>query len=652
MNKVILKIPYGIQYISQWKDYCYPKGKIIVDKGVTGCGYTEYCLNNDVPLVLCSPRRILLENKRDQHAADTNILYLENGIHDFNDVVGFQEIVKDHLAHCTLRVDPLTPKFMITYDSLYYLVEVLKNLGRLGNFSFVVDEFQSIFLDAFFKPSVEFDFVEILKNCPNVLYLSATPMMEKYLDKISEFRNLPYQVLDWSESGYIECVKIYRKIIKSIPKECAEIINNFRSGQFPTIQKDGRVYESKEAVFYVNSIKEIGKILKTAALAPEEINILCANDSLNQKKLNQVSRSLGYKVRQGQGFKIGKVPLPGEPRKMFTICTKTVYIGADFYSDCASSYVFADPNLQCLALDISLDLPQIVGRQRDKSNPFKNNVEMFYRILRFEEIEDRQAFDLLQIARLNESDMFLNIYRKDLANDPSKQALMRKYAETFISVDRYSSNFVSISKATNEPVYNTFIELAHERAWEVSQRDYQDSINVTRALIGAGFITNNSEKADNEVVANFYQIFNRLSLYQDKLKYYCDFMDKGYSPRIVLQINTKLDDPTYEKYYGIFGSAGCRARQYIKIRLEEDVRNISKINQDEYINALKGTFVVGQSYSKQFIKCTLGNLYKNYSVTSNPKASDLGQWFELEDCKVKDSNKKWVNGFKIVSLKS
>ena len=60
LKKSILKVPFGINYISEWKDYVIPSGHYIVDKGVTGCGYTEMCLTNNLNVVLCSPRRLLL----------------------------------------------------------------------------------------------------------------------------------------------------------------------------------------------------------------------------------------------------------------------------------------------------------------------------------------------------------------------------------------------------------------------------------------------------------------------------------------------------------------------------------------------------------------------------------------------------------------
>ena len=49
-------IPKGIEYIGDWngyklEDYQFPH---ILNKVLTGCGYTEYCIRNDQPLVLTS----------------------------------------------------------------------------------------------------------------------------------------------------------------------------------------------------------------------------------------------------------------------------------------------------------------------------------------------------------------------------------------------------------------------------------------------------------------------------------------------------------------------------------------------------------------------------------------------------------------------
>ena len=63
-NKII--VPKGIRYINEWKEFSLPNEVCIIDKQITGCGFTEYCLTNQDNVILCSPRKILLENKAEQ----------------------------------------------------------------------------------------------------------------------------------------------------------------------------------------------------------------------------------------------------------------------------------------------------------------------------------------------------------------------------------------------------------------------------------------------------------------------------------------------------------------------------------------------------------------------------------------------------------
>ena len=74
-------------------------------------------------------------------------------------------------------------------------------------------------------------------------------------------------------------------------------------------------------------------------MKPEETTIICSSKSDNIKKLDELSRQTGMK------FKIEEIPGKGEPHKMFTFCTSTVYVGADFYSTNAYSFIFANPKV-------------------------------------------------------------------------------------------------------------------------------------------------------------------------------------------------------------------------------------------------------------------------------------------------------------------
>ena len=636
MNKKIIKVPNtGIKYISEWIDYDLPRGHVIVDKGVTGCGYTEYTLTNNLPTVLCSPRKLLLENKSEQHQGDINILYLKNEIKDINDINKLKNKVRNHIFLCDEENLPI--KFLVTYDSSHYIIDILKELNLLQDFYFIVDEFQSIFLDAYFKSSVEFDFVEYLQDCPNVLYLSATPMLDKYLEKVDTFKNLPFYEIDWSETSVVENIIIKRKFAASLGSECIKIIKQYLEGKFPsTFTSDGKIVFSTEAVFYFNSISDIIRVINKTNLSPSQVNIICADDGNNQNKLSKI------------GHSIGKIPLRNEKNKMFTFCTKTAYIGADFYSDCASSYVFADPNIKSLALDISLDLPQIVGRQRNRENPFKNNIVIFYKTKRKDDKDlTEEEFKKTQEERRKLTEELLEFYKK--GNNIQKTGYIQKLRDS-IEISKYENDFISISKKTGEPVYNSFIDIANERSWEVSQKDYQDKISVTKSLESlASNISEYKSDLEKEVQDFLDNKFYKTGIFREKMKMYCEFMDKHNGNKEVSNmIYFKIKDPKYRKYYNFYGTSGCSAKKYQEKNLELGMIDVSK--ESELSSVVHKKFQVNSRYTLKEIKLVLQDIYRDLGITSKPKATDLEKYYNLSSVLITESSGKRTRGYLLGSL--
>ena len=637
MNKIIQKVPSGrdIKYISDWQEYSLPTGHCIVDKGVTGCGYTEYTLTNNLPTVLCSPRKLLLENKSEQHQNDLNILYLKNEIKDINDINKLKNKIRNHIFLCDEENLPI--KFLVTYDSSHYIIDILRELNLLSDFYFIIDEFQSIFLDAFFKSEVENDFVEYLQECQNVLYLSATPMLDKYLEKVDTFRDLPFYEIDWSETGVVENIIIQRKFAASLGSDCIKIIKQYLEGKFPsTFTKDSKIVFSTEAVFYFNSISDIIRVINKTGLTSNQVNIICADDKENKDKLSKI------------GHSIGKIPLKNEKNKMFTFCTKTAYIGADFYSDNASSYVFADPNIKSLALDISLDLPQIVGRQRNRENPFKNNIVIFYKTKRkdYKDLTEEE-FKKTQEERKDSTDTILTGFNK-LSIKEQKEYI--KKLRDSIEVSKYSDDYVSISKKTGKPVYNSFIEISQERGWEVSQKDYQDKISVTKSL--ESLTSNISEYQSNlekEVQDFLDNKFYKTGIFREKMKMYCEFMDKYQGNKEVSDIiYFKIKDPKYRKYYNFYGTKGCKSKGYFEDKLKLGMIDTSK--SDELFSAIHNKFKAGEKYTLKEIKSVLQDIHRDLGITSKPKATDLDKYFGLSSVLITESSGKRTRGYLLKNL--
>ena len=68
MKKHLIEVPINVRYISEWEDFdnSILQGHSIINKTITGCGFTHYTLTNNIPTILCSPRKFLLENKYEQ----------------------------------------------------------------------------------------------------------------------------------------------------------------------------------------------------------------------------------------------------------------------------------------------------------------------------------------------------------------------------------------------------------------------------------------------------------------------------------------------------------------------------------------------------------------------------------------------------------
>ena len=75
MKKEKINVPKGIRYISEWVGFSLPENPCILNKQLTGCGFTKYCITNSEDVILCSPRKVLLENKEKQHPG---VLYVKN----------------------------------------------------------------------------------------------------------------------------------------------------------------------------------------------------------------------------------------------------------------------------------------------------------------------------------------------------------------------------------------------------------------------------------------------------------------------------------------------------------------------------------------------------------------------------------------------
>ena len=181
-----MKAPLNATFLSDFMDFL--PGHCILNKTITGCGFTHYPLTNNIPTILCSPRKFLLENKHEQHP-DTTYLVVnlgekvlsvdgsfdekpsrklreveEESLDDLKIINEIKSSLNGYLFNSAIKGQ--VPKILVTYDSLRHILETIYEIdpNLINQFQVVVDEFQSIFSDSAFKADTEVSFVDYLQK--------------------------------------------------------------------------------------------------------------------------------------------------------------------------------------------------------------------------------------------------------------------------------------------------------------------------------------------------------------------------------------------------------------------------------------------------------------------------------------------------------
>ena len=651
-------VPRGIRFISElgtdFRFYKLPV-KCIINKQLPGCGFTEYCLRGPENVILCSPRKMLLKNKKDQHGRDVYLVVnelekevaidkdlskidksqifmekMDEIVHGKDTVYNrLMNEIKDYLNERKYLGDK-PAKILVTYDSYRIVKDILESLGIFQSFYTIIDEFQTILHDSKFKSDTELEFLDILKQSHSALFVSATPMLEEYLNMLDEFDGLPYINMDWASQDPTRVLKPSLKVLtmKSVGTKLPEIIDSYKSGNFESAVRMVNGYPTRvisdEAVFYVNSVNHITSIIKKCDLQPEEVNILCSNTPENLKRIQK---------RLGKGFTIGDVPLKGVKPKMFTFCTRTVYLGADFYSTCARSFIFSDSNIDSLAVDISEDLPQILGRQRLFKNPWKNEAIFYYRSTCDYRKISQEEFDKEIERKKRSTNNLLSAFSTAL--DDAKYDLAKTYQKNTKSYN-YKDDYIAVNEhrgGTLIPVLNNLVLVNEIRAFRIQQIDYKDRFTVFSTIHN----TLSSDDIINQKVSEFLREYQKLGTFKSKLKYLCEY---GFSDEVAGIVLDQIGEhDNIKSYYISLGSQKLRALGYDKYKIEKEL-GIVTFSYELLESSIYSEFKVGDKLTLSSIKDRLDYLYKSISYTATPKATDLEKFFEIKNSSIYEDGKK------------
>ena len=334
---------------------------------------------------------------------------------------------------------------------------------------------------------------------------------------------------------------------------------------------------------------------------------------------------------------------------MFTLCTRTVYLGADFYSDNARTFIISDANVESMAVDISLDLPQILGRQRLKDNPWKNEATIYIDVKnQDDEVASPEDFKRMIDAKIDRTRTFLEAYN-NFDNEQDKSNLIDGY-QVIVDVDYYRLSYLSLNRHAGKqvvPMFNNLAMVAEQRAFDIQQIDYADHFSVFSKISEIGTIDNR-----DKILADIEKRFNEAENFYQKMKVLCEEdLSDSYLRELVLE---SIPNP-FKKYYIVLGPDVLKRLSYNNSLIKKEYDNASlKIKDSNFTNTLKdkilNQFIVGEKYDLAYIKLELSNIYEEVGLQKKAKASDIQEWIEVKKTQFR-ANGKVVNGFELLKIK-
>jgi len=620
-----ITMPKGYRYMSQNKDYLLRvlplDNKFLLNKSIPGCGGTSMFLESDIPIVLISPRVQVLKEKHNY--------YNHNGLQTFLFYTEFTNAKKREEEISKLMMDlnkyvsesSTPPKILVTLDSASKVLDILENMRWQNKFLYVVDEFQCLMGDARFKGSIDMNFlIQIDKRVKRICYLSATPIPEQYLENIVQFKGISHYKLNWDPEVLVEPIirEIQMKKAESPEKICGNIITDYREKGFfaRKLLPDGTIAYSNEICIFLNDVKSITSIINTNGLTPKEVTILCSESRRSDLPSGFVNGDLTINKYNPQN-------------KPFTFCTKASFEGVDFYSTNAITYIFIDGTKEWQTLDILLDIPQILGRQRLDVNPFKHDATIYYRTKPV--VEDENEFWKKQGDMMIESQDILAEFQSD--PQKRKERTIQLYKDMRPDA-KFRDNYIDLINDGNGITLgiNSLVQASTLNMWILRNHYYANSFQLLQT-IQEGVQMNKRPDEIKEFERLYYNIHH-----SKQFELYATFRleHPGLEPFL---IQNPFIKPEFHIWFDKLDFNKLKKLKFNEEEVERTYKELLQLNP--IIEVCRKEFNVGELYTKLSVKSKLQKIYNNFDlVGKNAKATDLLEYCKVEERWYSDGGKR------------
>lgn len=344
-----------------------------------------------------------------------------------------------------------------------------------------------------------------------------------------------------------------------------------------------------------------------------------------------------FQCLMGDAVFKGNTDMSNPVNKPFTFCTKASFEGVDFYSTNAITYVFINAGKEWQTLDIMLDIPQILGRQRLDINPFRHDATVYYKTK--PGCLSQDEFRAQQQMMEQESEKFIDDFNN--ASPAMKERLIklvRDKADDKKFVDDYVDVFQVNGQATLG--INHLVQVAKWNQWHQRSHYYTNSCQLT-ASIRSAVKMNVKPQAVKDFEAWYYSAPEK-----DRLKGYSDF--RNANPQFDgLLLQNPFIDQRYHEWYGVLGYDTLAGLDFDTAKVEAEYANLC--SQAPIMQECQREFSIGSLYTKPEVKQTLQHIYNSLGlVGKTAKATDITQYLNVRERMITNSDGKRIEVYEIM----
>ena len=193
--------------------------------------------------------------------------------------------------------------------------------------------------------------------------------------------------------------------------------------------------------------------------------------------------------------------------------------------------------------------------------------------------------------------------------------------------------------------------------------EYFSMLGYNELLEGIGYIKSFkdglSESVDSDLLSTAQKIIvdgiikelSRSGRFSKKLEFYCNIRETNKENLELTNILLSyFQNSIFENYYSHFGLKKCKAVSFKEAELKRLLETESK--QNSLMAALYQRFPVNQVYTLKDIKENLKDIYKTLGMSKTPKATDLLDYFNIQEKMITDkTTKRRVLCYQIISIR-